>query len=199
MHILAQQIVAEIARENSFTIEQMVSGGGRKRIVSYARFEAMARIRGLVGEDGKHLFSLPMIGRWFNTDHTTVHHAAGRYQQAVAALVEYRRMNPTGDIPCGALKRSGIEQGLATYIKVLAVREDRERKRREPEPEPDPTPDEKHVAAILAQRAEGFEAHREVYRKQTRFGIHRTLLPRTYHPLVDPDDIAWYQGLVLAA
>jgi hypothetical protein len=195
MHPLAQKIAAEIAEENGFSFDDMVNDGKRRRIVSYARFEAMARIRSLTQPNGKAMFSLILIGRWFGTDHTTVHHATTRYDQAVAALAEYRRLNPVGEIPNGAMKRSGVETGLATYVKALAEREERSR----PEPEPEPTACEKHVEAILAQRPEGFEAHREVYRKQTRFGIHRTLLPRTYRPLVDPDDVAWWQGLVQAA
>lgn len=195
MHLLAQQIVATVAKENGFTFDDMVSQGKRQRIVSYARFEAMARIRDLKQPNGKPMFSLILIGRWFGTDHTTIHHATQRHDQAVAILAEYRKTNPVGDIPTGALRRSGVDQGIATYVKALAAREETKRV----EVGVDPTDDEKHVAAILAAEPKGFEAHREVFRKQTRFGVHRTLLPRTYHPLVDPDDIAWWRGLVLAA
>ena len=195
MHLLAQQIVAKVAEENGFTFEDMVTEGRRLRIVSYARFEAMARIRDLKQPNGKGMFSLILLGRWFGTDHTTVHHATQRYEEAVAILAKYREANPIGEIPPGALKREGIERGLATYVKALAVREERKRE----EPEPEPTPDEKYVAAILADRPSGFEAYREVFRKETRFGIHRTLLPLLYAPLADLDDVQWWQSKTLAA
>lgn len=195
MHILAQKIVADVAAQNGFTAEDMLQEGKRARIVSYARFEAMTRIRDLKHHNGKSMFSLKLIGRWFNTDHGTVHHATQRHQQAAKALEAYRSSNPVGEIRPGELRRLGVERGIATYVKAMAEREEKQRA----EVGIDPTCDDKHVAAILAAEPGGFEAHREVYRKETRFGVHRTLLPRTYRPLVDPDDVAWWQGLVLAA
>lgn len=195
MHLLAQQIVAKVAEENGFTFEDMVTEGRRLRIVSYARFEAMARIRDLKQPNGKAMFSLILIGRWFGTDHTTVHHATQRYEEAVAILAKYREANPVGEIPPGALKREGIERGLATYVKALAVREERERE----QPEPEMTPDEKYVAAILADRPSGFEARREVYLRQARDGVRYITIPRTYYPMTDPDDFTWAQALARAA
>lgn len=195
MHVLAQKIVADVAAQNGFTAEDMLQEGKRARIVSYARFEAMTRIRDLKHANGKSMFSLKLIGRWFNTDHGTVHHATQRHQQAAKALEAYRSANPVGEIRPGELRRLGVEQGIATYVKAMAEREEKQRA----EVGVDPTADEKHVAAILAEQPHGFEAHREVFWRMTKHGARYMTLPRFYRPLVDPDDVTWLQGLARAA
>lgn len=67
-------IIAEVAECHGLAVDDM-TGTARTRDIVAARWEAMARIRTEFGD------TLPMIGRLFNRDHTTVVHGLKRYEE----------------------------------------------------------------------------------------------------------------------
>jgi chromosomal replication initiation ATPase DnaA len=68
-----RQIVVDVASLHEMNPRTLLAPL-RHRRVAWARQEAMARIRALRTDEGKHVFSLPAIGRMFGMDHTTVLH-----------------------------------------------------------------------------------------------------------------------------
>jgi hypothetical protein len=157
-----QFIIGSVALENGMTVEEMLDRSTRRRVLSYARFEAMARIRelGVLTATGlvKCRYSLIQTGKFFDADHTTVLHALKRREAAVKELtVVLSMMSSPGEV-------SKTERAMKTAIvrqRLLVKREqwyrEQERKRNaKPEPVPaGPTEaqikDARHVEACLKQ------------------------------------------------
>jgi chromosomal replication initiation ATPase DnaA len=66
---LRMAVIAEVADRHGVPVEE-VMGGRREKIIARARQDSMAAIKARFPND-----TLPMIGRLFNRDHTTVLHA----------------------------------------------------------------------------------------------------------------------------
>lgn len=92
------QIIAEVAARHDLRPEE-ITGPERWKRNCRARYEAMWLARQAVGRDGKPLYSLPQIGRFFNRDHTTVLNALRRHEEQsgiIKPVALWARENTTG-------------------------------------------------------------------------------------------------------
>lgn len=64
-------LVAAVAERHGLTVDDLI-GPKRTQDVCEARHEAMYVVRNVLQDDGRPRWSLPVIGRMFNRDHTTV-------------------------------------------------------------------------------------------------------------------------------
>lgn len=78
-----KDIAADVAERHGLTVKDL-TGRGRTRHLSHARFEAFWLCRQEKRSDGLHRWSLPAIGRFFGRDHTTVLHGCGRHEELMA-------------------------------------------------------------------------------------------------------------------
>lgn len=84
--LLVPEILMQVARDHDVSVKDLVSPS-RYRRIAYARFDAMARLRAVLGVDGKPRFSLPHIGQMLGgRDHTTVLNGLRRWQEISAKL-----------------------------------------------------------------------------------------------------------------
>lgn len=75
------RIVRQVADETGVPVADIL-GPSRIADISSARHTAMARARAIERPDGSPRYSLPMIGRVFNRDHTTVLYAVRKMADA---------------------------------------------------------------------------------------------------------------------
>lgn len=79
------QIAEAVARKHRISVKDL-KGAYRGRTVAWPRQEAMWLAYQEVWPDGRHVYSLPQIGRYFGgRDHTTALHGVRRHQQRLDA------------------------------------------------------------------------------------------------------------------
>ena len=85
---IAYEIIRQTAHDHGVALDSMYSDV-RWRAAAHARFDAMTRLRALIGRDGKPRFSLPHIG-WLlgGRDHSTVKNGLTRWAKIQAAKRE---------------------------------------------------------------------------------------------------------------
>lgn len=80
-----RDIATEVASRHGLLLRE-ITGPDRHKSVCNARFEAMHLIYQERWPDGRRVYSLPQIGKFFNRDHTTVLNALKRYRERSGTL-----------------------------------------------------------------------------------------------------------------
>ena len=75
-----RRIAEEVAADHSLHVRDL-TGQSRVKHICAARFEAMFRIYEERHPDGRRVYSMTQLGRFFNRDHTTILNALRRYEE----------------------------------------------------------------------------------------------------------------------
>lgn len=77
-------IAEEVAAKHLISVDEL-RGDCRHKYAAHPRHEAMWAMRQVRCADGSHRYSLPLIGRFFGRDHTTVLAACRAHERRMAA------------------------------------------------------------------------------------------------------------------
>lgn len=109
-----RDIAIEVAARYGLPLGEL-TGPARHKSVCAARFEAMHLIYQERWPNGRRVYSLPQIGKFFNRDHTTVLNALKRYRERSGTL---KYCKPAPGAPTGIPQI--IQQGCGSYRSTSA-------------------------------------------------------------------------------
>ena len=72
-------ITQAVATQHGLRASDLMGESVNRNVIVPARHEAMWRIRQVRLPNGRHRYSYPQIGRYFDRDHTSVIHACKRH------------------------------------------------------------------------------------------------------------------------